>query len=157
MDRSLRFREIDRRTVGSLDPSCPHSRDEWRKLSAQAQPQSPTIINTHHDQNNAGLAASMRFGTRSLYDKHTRQSAAKQQTQWPPFTPRIRSLIALRLTEAGIVQEQFILSVDQNKCLSDLDRPFFESQKDRYFSANTVFQLFLDIDKACGPKDASSH
>jgi hypothetical protein len=40
----------------------------------------------------------MRFGTRSLYDKHTRQSAAKHQTQWPLFTPRIRSLIALRLT-----------------------------------------------------------
>ncbi|MEJ6747570.1 MAG: integrase core domain-containing protein, partial [Yoonia sp.] len=31
-------------------------------------------------------------------DKHTRQSAAKHQTQWPLFTPRIRSLIALRLT-----------------------------------------------------------
>ena len=40
----------------------------------------------------------MRFGTRSLYDKHTRQSAAKHQTQWPLFTPHIRSLIALRLT-----------------------------------------------------------
>ena len=40
----------------------------------------------------------MRFGTRSLYDKHTRQSAAKHQTQWPLFTPRIRSLITLRLT-----------------------------------------------------------
>ena len=40
----------------------------------------------------------MRFGTRSLYDKHTRQSAAKRQTQWPLFTPRIRSLVALRLT-----------------------------------------------------------
>ena len=40
----------------------------------------------------------MRFGTRSLYDKHTRQSAAKHQTQWPLFTPRIWSLIALRLT-----------------------------------------------------------
>jgi len=43
----------------------------------------------------------MSFGTRSLYDKHTRQSAAKHQTQWPPFTPRIRSLIALRLTDAA--------------------------------------------------------
>jgi hypothetical protein len=41
----------------------------------------------------------MRFGTRSLYDKHTRQSAAKHQTQRPFFTPRIRSLIALRLTQ----------------------------------------------------------
>ena len=46
----------------------------------------------------------MRFGTRSLYDKHTRQSAAKHQTQWPLFTPRIRSLIALRLTR--MYQEQ---------------------------------------------------
>jgi hypothetical protein len=54
-------------------------------------------VNEHHDQNNAGLAASMRFVTRSLYDKHTRQSAAKHQTQWPLFTPRIRSHIALRL------------------------------------------------------------
>ena len=44
----------------------------------------------------------MRFGTRSLYDKHTRQSAAKYQTQWPLFTPRIRSLIALRLTVIGV-------------------------------------------------------
>ena len=73
----------------SVPPIRPMALPTWKH---------PTIINTHHDQNNAGLAASMRFGTRSLYDKHTRQSAAKHQTQWPLFTPRIRSLIALRLT-----------------------------------------------------------
>ena len=35
--------------------------------------------------------------------------------------------------------------------------PLFESQKGRHFSANTMCQLFLDIYKACGLKDASSH
>lgn len=56
----------------------------------------------------------MRFGTRSLYDKHTRQSAAKHQTQWPLFTPRIRSLIALRLTfftnDAGGIMDDLMLA-----------------------------------------------
>jgi integrase/recombinase XerD len=36
-------------------------------------------------------------------------------------------------------------------------RPLFESQKGGHFSANTICQLFLDIYKAVGLKDASSH
>jgi integrase/recombinase XerD len=45
----------------------------------------------------------------------------------------------------------------KSKCLRELDRPLFESQKGGHFSANTMCQLFLDIYKACGFKDASSH
>ena len=45
----------------------------------------------------------------------------------------------------------------KSKCLRELDRPLFESQKGGHFSANTMCQLFLDIYKACGLKDASSH
>ena len=44
-----------------------------------------------------------------------------------------------------------------NKYLSDPQRPLFESQKGGHFSANTMCQLFLDIYKAVGLKDASSH
>jgi integrase/recombinase XerD len=79
------------------------------------------------------------------------------------------------------VREQFILSVAQSKGgktrtvyinqrlrralaeytaglkPSDLSRPLFESQKGGHFSANTMCQLFLDIYKAVGLKDASSH
>ena len=44
-----------------------------------------------------------------------------------------------------------------DKSLSNLTRPLFESQKGGHFSANTMCQLFLDIYKACGLKDASSH
>ena len=83
--------------------------------------------------------------------------------------------------EGGNVRVQFILSAAQSKgghtrtvylnqrlrkalatyakskCLQELDRPLFESQKGGHFSANTMCQLFLDIYKACGLKDASSH
>ena len=83
--------------------------------------------------------------------------------------------------ETGAVRDQFILGVDQSKggqrrtvylnqrlrkalatyakskCLRELNRPLFESQKGGLFSANTMCQLFLDIYKACGLKDASSH
>ncbi|MCR9109948.1 MAG: site-specific integrase [Rhodobacteraceae bacterium] len=41
--------------------------------------------------------------------------------------------------------------------LSNPDQPLFASQKGGAFSANTICQLFLDIYKACGFKDASSH
>jgi integrase len=41
--------------------------------------------------------------------------------------------------------------------LSDPNRALFESQKGGHFSANTMCQLFLDIYKAVGLKDASSH
>ena len=37
------------------------------------------------------------------------------------------------------------------------DMPLFTSQKGGHFSANTMCQLFLDIYKACGLRDASSH
>jgi len=37
------------------------------------------------------------------------------------------------------------------------DMPLFTSQKGGQFSANTMCQLFLDIYKACGLRDASSH
>ena len=82
---------------------------------------------------------------------------------------------------AGAVREQFILSAAQSKGgktrtvylsqrlrktlgdyaasikLTDPQRPLFESQKGGAFSANTMCQLFLDIYKAVGLKDASSH
>ena len=41
--------------------------------------------------------------------------------------------------------------------LPDAQRPLFASQKGGAFSANTMCQLFLDIYKAVGLKDASSH
>ena len=83
--------------------------------------------------------------------------------------------------EAGAVRIQFILSASQrkggktrtvylnqrlrkalleyggSKYLSDSSHPLFESQKGGHFSANTMCQLFLDIYKAVGLKDASSH
>ena len=83
--------------------------------------------------------------------------------------------------EAGDVREQFILSAAQSKGgktrtvylnqrlrkalleysafipITDPQRPLFESQKGGHFSANTMCQLFLDIYKAVGLKDASSH
>lgn len=83
--------------------------------------------------------------------------------------------------EAGTVRAQFILSAAQSKGgktrtvylnqrlqkalaeygdtiqLSDLQQPLFASQKGGAFSANTMCQLFLDVYKACGFKDASSH
>ena len=83
--------------------------------------------------------------------------------------------------EEGNVRSQFILSAEQSKggqtrtvylnqrfrkalleyssCIriTDPQRPLFESQKGGHFSANTMCQLFLDIYKAFGLKDASSH
>ena len=83
--------------------------------------------------------------------------------------------------DAGAVREQFILSAAQSKGgqrrtvyvnqrlrkafaeygdtikLNDPQRPLFASQKGGAFSANTMCQLFLDIYKAVGLKDASSH
>ena len=98
---------------------------------------------------------------------------------------RAKELAALRRSdvfdEAGAVREQFILSASQSKggktrtvCLNqrmrralaeyaaglnlnDPNRALFESQKGGHFSANTMCQLFLDIYKAVGLKDASSH
>ena len=82
--------------------------------------------------------------------------------------------------EAGAVRTQFILSAEQSKGghtrtvylnqrlrralleytafirITDPQRPLFESQKGGHFSANTMCQLFLDIYKAVGLKDASS-
>ena len=83
--------------------------------------------------------------------------------------------------ETGAVREQFILSAAQSKGgqtrtvylnqrlrraladygdtikLTDPQRALFASQKGGHFSANTMCQLFLDIYKAVGLKDASSH
>ena len=83
--------------------------------------------------------------------------------------------------EAGAVRTQFILSAAQSKggktrtvylnqrlrralaeyvaAISTTDplRALFASQKGGHFSANTMCQLFLDIYKAVGLKDASSH
>jgi len=98
---------------------------------------------------------------------------------------RAKEIASLKLgdvfDETGAVRDQFILGADQSKggqrrtvylnqrlrkalakyakskCLRELDRPLFESQKGGHFSANTMCQLFLDIYKACGLKDASSH
>jgi integrase/recombinase XerD len=41
--------------------------------------------------------------------------------------------------------------------LTDPQQALFASQKGGHFSANTMCQLFLDIYKAVGLKDASSH
>ena len=41
--------------------------------------------------------------------------------------------------------------------LTRLERALFPSQKGGHFSANTMCQLFLDIYKACGFENASSH
>jgi integrase/recombinase XerD len=83
--------------------------------------------------------------------------------------------------EDGAVRTQFILNAQQSKGgqtrtvylnqrlrkamreygdyirLADPQRPLFTSQKGGHFSANTMCQLFLDIYKNCGFKDASSH
>jgi integrase/recombinase XerD len=83
--------------------------------------------------------------------------------------------------EQGAVREQFILTAAQSKGgqtrtvylnqrlrralvdygdtikLMDPQQALFASQKGGHFSANTMCQLFLDIYKACGLKDASSH
>ena len=98
---------------------------------------------------------------------------------------RAKELAALKradvFDEEGRVREQFILAAEQSKGgktrtvylnqrlhralaeyaaglnLSDPNRALFESQKGGHFSANTMCQLFLDIYKAVGLKDASSH
>ena len=100
----------------------------------------------------------------------------------PPI--RTRAFLPIRpavFDEDGNVRSQFILSAAQSKggqtrtvylnqrfrkalleysaCIriTDPQRPLFESQKGGHFSANTMCQLFLDIYKAVGLKDASSH
>jgi integrase/recombinase XerD len=98
---------------------------------------------------------------------------------------RAKEIAALKLGDVfdadGNVREQFTLKSDQTKGgprrtiymnkrltkalfdygldnnLSNLNRPLFESQKGGHFSPNTMCQLFIDIYKACGFKDASSH
>ena len=98
---------------------------------------------------------------------------------------RVKEIAALTVgnvfDEGGNVREQFILTAEQSKgghtrtvylnqrlrkalgdygaikYLGDPQRPLFESQKGGHFSANTMCQLFLDIYKALGLKDASSH
>jgi integrase/recombinase XerD len=98
---------------------------------------------------------------------------------------RAKELAALKrgdvFDEDSNVREQFILSAAQSKGgktrtvylnqrlrralaeyaaglnLSDPNQALFESQKGGHFSANTMCQLFLDIYKAVGLKDASSH
>jgi integrase/recombinase XerD len=83
--------------------------------------------------------------------------------------------------ENGAVREQFVLQRSQTKgskartvyvnqrlqralaeyaasiCITDPKCALFESQKGGHFSGNTMCQLFLEIYKACGFKDASSH
>ena len=98
---------------------------------------------------------------------------------------RAKEIAALKrgdvFDDAGNARTQFTLSAEQSKGgktrtvyvnqrlrraladyssaldLSDPKRPLFESQKGGHFSANTMCQLFLDILKNCGFKDASSH
>lgn len=98
---------------------------------------------------------------------------------------RAKEIAALKrgdvFDEKGNVREQFILAPEQSKGgktrtvylsqrlrralaeyaaglnLSDPNRSLFESQKGGHFSANTMCQLFLEIYKAVGLKDASSH
>ena len=98
---------------------------------------------------------------------------------------RAKEIAALKrgdvVDDEGVARTQFTLSAEQSKGgktrtvylnqrlrralaeygaglhLSDPQRPLFESQKGGHFSANTMCQLFLDIYKAVGLKDASSH
>ena len=98
---------------------------------------------------------------------------------------RAKEIAALKtgdvFDEAGAVREQFILAAAQSKGgktrtvyfnqrlrralaeygaglpINNPQRPLFESQKGGHFSDNTMCQLFLDIYKAVGLKDASSH
>ena len=98
---------------------------------------------------------------------------------------RAKEIAALKrgdvFDDAGNVREQFILTPEQSKGgktrtvylsqrlrralaeyaaglhLNDPNRALFESQKGGHFSANTMCQLFLEIYKAVGLKDASSH
>ena len=98
---------------------------------------------------------------------------------------RAKELAALRIGDVynadGTPRTQFTLSAEQtkgsrtrsvfvNKALStqlvlyaqwrhtsDAAQPLFRSQKGGHFSANTMCQLFLNIYKACGLSDASSH
>ena len=112
----------------------------------------------------------------------TRPDIHSKRSEWRLRAKEIASLkLGDAFDETGAVREPFSLGVDQSKgrqrrtvylnqrlrktlakyakskCLRDLDRPLFESQKGGHFSANTMCQLFLDIYKACGLKDASSH
>ena len=100
----------------------------------------------------------------------------------PPI--RTRAFLPIRpavFDEDGNVRSQFILSAAQSKggqtrtvylnqrfrkalveygaskYLDDPQRRLFESQKGGHFSTNTMCQLFLDLYKACGLEDASSH
>jgi integrase/recombinase XerD len=56
-----------------------------------------------------------------------------------------------------LASTKFNLTVPDYIRLADPQRPLFASQKGGHFSANTMCQLFLDIYKAIGLKDASSH
>jgi integrase/recombinase XerD len=98
---------------------------------------------------------------------------------------RAKELAALRVGDVydadGAVRLQFTLSKEQTKGArtrtvfvnrqlrqqleaygrykrsTDAAAPLFRSQKGGAFSANTMCQLFLNIYKACGLTDASSH
>ena len=98
---------------------------------------------------------------------------------------RAKEIAALKMgdvfDEQVRVREQFILGAAQSKGgrsrtvylnqrlrralveyaagirIPEPQRALFESQKGGHFSANTMCQLFLDIYKAVGLKDASSH
>jgi integrase/recombinase XerD len=98
---------------------------------------------------------------------------------------RAKELAALRIRDVydadSVPRTQFTLSAAQtkgartrtvfvNKALStqlasyaqlrqcsNAAEPLFRSQKGGHFSANTMCQLFLNIYKACGLSDASSH
>ena len=98
---------------------------------------------------------------------------------------RAKELAALRVGDVydaeGAVREQFTLSKEQTKGArartvfvskalraqleqygrlrrsTDAVAPLFRSQKGGHFSANSMCQVFLNIYKACGLSDASSH
>jgi integrase/recombinase XerD len=97
---------------------------------------------------------------------------------------RAKEIAALKLgdvfDETGAVRDQFILGVDQSKgrqrrtvylnqrlrkalatyakskCLQELDRPCLKVKRRSLFGKHNV-PAVLDIYKACGLKDASSH
>ncbi|MDB4187968.1 site-specific integrase [bacterium] len=61
------------------------------------------------------------------------------------------------LSRATAAKHARCISISACIRITDPQRPLFVSQKRGHFSANTMCQLFLDIYKAVGLKDASSH
>ncbi|MBO6885683.1 MAG: site-specific integrase [Marivita sp.] len=79
--------------------------------------------------------------------------------------PRTQFTLAAEQTKGARTRSVFVnkqlraqlVLYAQWRRMSDAAQPLFRSQKGGHFSANTMCQLFLNIYKACGLSDASSH